>query len=146
MKRLLTSILAFVMVLSITACREGQFKQEKHLYDNAQVKDMMNGFGTKKLGEYSIIEASSDKITLDVLTDWYFNYVSKNDYNFCIIIYTDRNDNSGVYSTKGLVQKDVIFTKDSNGDYSLSDINATSNAILYVPTNDSTLEEFKLEK
>jgi hypothetical protein len=119
---------------------------ESHIYDNAQVKDVMNGSRTEKIGEYSIIEAKSDEVTVEALTDWYFNYVSKNDFNWCIILYSDKDDNSGVYSISGIVQKDVVFTKDENGDYSLSEADATSHAITYTPTDDNTLKELKIEE
>ena len=119
---------------------------ESHIYDNAQVKDVMNGSRTEKIGEYSIIEISSEEVTDEALTDWYFNYVAKNDFNWCMILYTDKDDNSGVYSISGIVQKDVVFTKDENGDYSLSEVDATSHAITYIPTDDNTLKELKIEK
>jgi hypothetical protein len=119
---------------------------ESHIYDNAQVKDVMNGSRTEKIGEYSIIEISSEEVTDEALTDWYFNYVAKNDFNWCMILYTDKDDNSGVYSISGIVQKDVVFTKDENGDYSLSEADATSHAITYTPTDDNTLKELKIEE
>ena len=137
-------VIIVVILAAIFGNTDDSTQQETHLYDNAQVKDLMNGLGTKIIGEYSIIEANSDEVTVETLTDWYFNYVTKNDYNWCMIVYADKNDNSGVYSISGIVQKDVVFTKNENGDYSLSDINATSNAITYTPTNDNTLREFHM--
>lgn len=63
-----------------------------------------------------------------------------------MILYSDKNDNSGVYSISGIVQKEVVFTKDKNGDYSLSEADATSHAIIYAPTNSNTLKEFKIDE
>ena len=103
----------------------------------------MNGVGTEKIGEYSIIEAKSEDVTIEALTDWYFNYVTKNDFNYCLIIYTDRNDNSGVYSIEGVVEKDVIFTKEENGTYAISDAGALNNTTVDIPTSEKTLEELK---
>ena len=54
----------------------------QHLYDNAIVKDVMNGFRSEKIGEYSIATIKSDQVTQDILEDWYFNYVEKNDFNW----------------------------------------------------------------
>ena len=36
--------------------------------------------------------------------------------------------------------------KDENGDYSLSEADATSHAITYTPTDDNTLKELKIEE
>lgn len=114
-----------------------------HIYDRANVKDVMNGSRTEKIGKYSIIKVDSAEVTMEALTDWYFNYVSVKDYNWCMILYTDRNDNSGVYAIHGMVLKDVFFKKDEYGDYMMVD---SSNSIFYSPTNDNTLKETKFEK
>ncbi len=116
---------------------------ESHIYDNAQIKDVMNGSRTEKIGEYSIIEISSDKVTDEALTDWYFNYVEKNDFNWCMILYTDKDDNSGVYAIDTMIQKDLFFEQDGHGDYSVGD---SSNATVYVPTDDSNLKIMEFDK
>ena len=116
-----------------------KFVEEGKLYDNAEVKDIMNGIRTEKIGEYSIIRANSSDVTIESLADWYFNYVTKNDFNWCMIIYTDKTDNSGVYAIKGMVEKDVIFEQDKYGDYMLGD---SPNSTLYTPTDEKTLKEF----
>ncbi len=112
---------------------------EAHIYDssdNVEIKDVMNGTRTEKLGEYSIIRISSDEATEEALTDWYFNYVVANDYNWCMVLYTDKDDNMGVYSVNGIVEKDVFFEQDEYGDYSLGD---SSQATTYYPTDDGAL-------
>lgn len=108
-----------------------------HLYDNATVKAVMNGTRTEKIGEYSIIKANSEDCTVDALTDWYFNYVKKNNFNFCMILYSDKTDNSGCYSIPGMVQKDIQFDIDENGDYSVGD---SSNATSYVSVEEGKLQ------
>lgn len=135
--------IVFIIVVAILANGNGGRNQGSHLYDQAEVKELMNGVGTEKIGEYSIIEAKSEDVTIEALTDWYFNYVTKNDFNYCLIIYTDRNDNSGVYSIEGVVEKDVIFTKEENGTYAISDAGALNNTTVYIPTSEKTLEELK---
>ena len=77
----------------------------QHLYDNAIVKDVMNGFRSEKIGEYSIATIKSDQVTQDILEDWYFNYVEKNDFNWSMILYSDK-ENEGVYAISGIVSKD----------------------------------------
>lgn len=108
-----------------------------HLYDNAVVKDVLNGSRTEKLGEYSLIEADSEDVTLEALEDWYFNYVKENDFNWCMILYSDKDDNSGVYSIHGFVEEGVIFTEDDYGDYMVGD---SSGSTIYSPTEDGKLQ------
>lgn len=142
-KIILTVIFALWFIIFIAANSGDSTHQP--LYSNAEVKTVMNGTKTEKIGEYSIIKVKSTDVTVDSLTDWYFNYVNKNNYNWCMILYTDKSDNSGVYAIKGMVQKDVIFTKDEYGDYSLSDINAANNVSTYIATDKGTLDEMSVE-
>ena len=111
--------------------------EEDHLYDSATVKAVMNGARTEKIGEYSIIKADSKDCTIEALTDWYFNYVKKNNFNFCMILYSDKTDNFGCYSIPGMVQKDVQFDVDENGDYSVGN---SSNATSYVSVEEGKLQ------
>ncbi len=116
----LTLIILFaIIVIVAVSCgkKKSNNGDSQHIYDNAQVRDVMNGSGTNKLGEYSVIKAASSEITDDVLNDWYFNYVKKNDFNYCVIVYTDI-DGVGVYSSSGMVIKDAGLDVDANGDYS----------------------------
>ena len=98
----------------------------------------MTGSGDKKIGEFSLIEIDSSEVTMDALEDWYFNYVSVNDYNWCMILYTDYDDNTGIYGISGLVQVDVIFAveKENPKEYY---IGSTENATTYYPSDDGTL-------
>lgn len=122
---------------------ENETISEPHIYDNAQIKDVMNGLRTEKIGEYSVIEINSSEVTEETLADWYYNYVSVNDFNWCMILYSDKSDNSGVYALVGMVQKDIFFNVDEYGEYSVGD---SSNATLYFPSGDGkTLEIFEEE-
>ena len=58
---------------------------------------------------YSIIRATSAEVTYENLRIWYFNYVARRGYRWCMIVYTDKSDHSGVYAVPGLIKKDVIF-------------------------------------
>lgn len=95
---------------------------ESHLYDNAEVVDLMNGAGTKKIGTITVIKAKQSDCTEDALVDWYINYVKKNsDSNFHIIAYTDVAE-KGVYSNGlGFIQKDITLIPDNNGTYATGD-------------------------
>ncbi len=122
----------------LTKAAELTTELQEHIYNNAIIKDVMNGFRSEKIGEYSIIEIKSDQVTEEILTDWYFNYVEKNDFNWNMILYTDR-ENEGVYAIAGIVNKDVKFDIDEYGDYSLGDC---SKCITYIPSEGETLKEF----
>lgn len=108
-------------------------KKEAHIYDSAEIKDVMNGTRTEKLGEYSIIRALSTECTEDVLADWYYNFVRKNNYNFNLIIFTDKEELTGCYSTKVMVEVGTAFIKDEYGDYSVEN---TRDSVIYSPSDD----------
>lgn len=123
-----------------STAEESTTAEEKHIYDTAIIKPVMNGSRTEEIGEYSIIELDSSLITDESLADWYFNYVLNNDFNWCMILYTDKNNKEGVYSIEGLVEKGVVFDKDEFGDYSLGD---SSHATILAPTDEGTLKEIQ---
>lgn len=124
----------------VSTVEESTTAEEKHIYDTAIIKPVMNGSRTEKIGEYSIIETDSSLITDESLADWYFNYVMNNDFNWCMILYTDKNNKEGVYSIEGVVEKNVVFDKDEFGDYSLGD---SSHATMLAPTDEGTLKEIE---
>ena len=103
----------------------------KHIYDDAEVLDVMNGFKTEKIGEMSVVRADESEVTEEVLADWYYNYVNQHDYNWNVIVYTDSNPTKGCYAIKGLINKDVLL--DENDTYSLS---SDAGSTTYVPNND----------
>ena len=108
-----------------------------HLYDIAEVRDIMNDSRTEKVGEYSLIRVNSSEVTKEALADWYFNYVAKNNFRWSMILYTDRDDNTGVCATS-YIEMDVNFMEDEYGEYS---IGKTFNGIIYVPTEYRTIEK-----
>lgn len=110
--------------------------EESHIYDDAEIVDMMNGSRTEVIGAVSVISALSSDITEEVLTDWYFNYVAETDYNYYLIVYTDIED-TGCYAFTGIVEANVTLEDtDGYGLYSLAD---DSNATIYAPTDEGTL-------
>ena len=109
---------------------------QSHLYDNAEIRDVLNGYGTEKIGEYSIVRVDSSEITVETLSDWYFNYVEKNDFNWCMILYTDKDDNSGVYAISSMVEENVIFEQDGYGDYS---VGSNDYSTIYYPSDNGIL-------
>lgn len=114
---------------------------QPHIYDNAVVKDVINGSRTDKIGEYSVIEIASDMVTEEALNDWYFNYVEKNDFNWCMILYADSENYEGVWTNGALVETGVHFEQDEYGDYAMKDASTTS---IYAPKN-GVLKKLQVE-
>lgn len=92
------------------------------IYENAEIVDLMNGFGTAKVGTISVARAEQSACTDEALTDWYFNYVQEHsDCNYHIIQYTD-DPTKGVYTPgQGFIQKDLAMTEDEDGSFSIGD-------------------------
>lgn len=134
-KGIVATLLVFVLTLVLCACGGGS-SGEKHIYDNAEVVDVMNGTGTEKIGECSVIKASSSDVTDEVLNDWYFNYVEQNDFNWCVIVYTDQ-EGQGVYASSGVVERNTGLEKDTDGSYMLV---SSDTATVYMPV-DGQLKE-----
>ena len=113
--------------------------KQKHIYDDAKSVDMMNGMGTKVIGKVSIIEAESTDVTQEVLEDWYFNYAKphEKDFNYFLILYTDKGKSMGVLCNSALVTKDCPLDKDKHGEtYS----QARSGGTIMGPTDDGHLK------
>lgn len=100
---------------------EESVQESKHIYADAEIVDLMNGFGTEKIGTISVVKASQAECTDEALTDWYFNFVKDNaDCNYHIIAYTDVAG-KGAYANKGFIQKDISLIEESSGTYMLGD-------------------------
>lgn len=112
--------------------------QETHLYDRAEVVDVLSG-GGEVIGQSSVITAKSTDCTIEALTDWYFNYVEKNDFNWCVIVYSDI-PGKGVYSSSGYIEVNIGLEQDENDkSYMTGD---DSESTMYIPEDDGTLRKF----
>ncbi len=80
---------------------------EKHLYsdDYTEIRDVMNGNLTEKIGEYSLTKFPEASLTDDLLIDYYNNYVLNNAYNYYVILFTDSTNDKGIYSIPGIMQQ-----------------------------------------
>lgn len=117
---------------------------ENHLYDNAEIRDVMNGPRDTKLGEMAVIKADSKDCTEEAIADIYYNFFEKNDYNWITLIYTDKNDNTGIYFNTAMVGVNDQFEVDEYGDYSVVE---SPEEILYVPSGDGkTLTKMEFDK
>ncbi len=114
------------------------------LIDTVEVKPIMNGLKTEQVGEVSIARCSSDQCTKEVLEDFYFNYVDKNDHNFDMVLFTDKNDEEGIHIIKGLIEVGSKFEKDGNI-YMVS--GHSDDAVYFAPDTDGkTLKEIFTEE
>lgn len=111
---------------------------EQHFYDDAEIHDVMNGTGTEKIGEYSVVKIRSDEFNDDMLNDWFFNYVQPNDYNYCLIIFSNIG-NLGVYASGDMVVKDAGIETDTSGDYIYA---SNENETLYFVSGNGTLTAY----
>lgn len=111
------------------------------IYNNASIEDLKNGTGTETIGQVSIIHANKADITDDVLNDWFSNHVSKNDYNYCVIVYDDVTPTQGVYATKNQVQKDIELIPDNN----VYSVGSDSGSTFYSVGNDGKLTPYYTE-
>ena len=93
------------------------------IYSNAEIVDLMNGFGTEKVGSITVSKALQSDCTDEALAEWYFNWVQRNgDCNYHIIVYSD-NPTKGVYANHAaaFIQKDITLIDEDNGVYSIGD-------------------------
>lgn len=132
---LITMSVAVCSLCVVCGCSGTSSDGESHIYDNAKVEDVMSGDGSQKVGEYSLIEAPESEITDEVIVDWYLNYVDQNDFNWCMILYSD-NEPYGVYSSGGYVDKGVTFALDADDEYY---VESSDGATTYVIDDDGTI-------
>ena len=146
MKKVVALILTFLITFSLAACggsdsgdtENATESEEVHIYDDAEIIDVMNGAGTSVVSQESLIYADSSDITIEDLEDWYFNYIKETEYDWYVIIYTDADDYTGVYGTTGYIEVGVTFEETSDEVFTES---STADSTMYVATDDGTLEE-----
>lgn len=116
--------------------------EEHHIYDNAEMIDVSNGSNTDVIGQCSVVHASSEEITNEVLDDWYFNYVKKHtDCNWHVIVYTDK-EGYGVYSNAGgFVVRDVKINEKYQVSSDEGDTYFEKDGHLYLGEVDDNTEE-----
>lgn len=140
MKRFVIALLTLIIVVSFTACGGGSDSSSSssgHLYDNAVVEDVKSGSG-EVIGQYAYIKADSADVTVEDLADVYFNYFKENEFNWLMIVYTDKDEAEGCYMISGIVEDHVGVTND--GQYILG---GEENSVVYAPGDDGTLQEIE---
>lgn len=130
--------ISLILLMSLSVFTSCTLK-EKQVYDNAKIENVKSEGGTK-IGEYSIIEMPSNEVTHEIIEDWYFNYVIKDEYKWYMIVYSDMDNKEGIYSSGGMVSTDAKIEKDKLGHYVWGGYTDTTK--YYFQNNDQTLREY----
>jgi len=124
---------------------KGEEKENRAVYTDAEIVDLMNGLGTSKVGTMSVSKADQSDCTEEAIADWFFNYVKKNsDCNYHVIVYND-NPEKGVYTIGGqfgMIQKDISLTKNGDGTYAVGD--DAGSTIYLVNEDNKTITLYKV--
>lgn len=117
-KKSIIIIVAVALIALLTMCgKDGDQKVDKD-FKNAQIIDIMNGSNTKVIGQTSVIKMKSEDVTDEFLINWSKNHLQTGDYNWGVIVYTDKgNDDLGVYGTGDFILTDVQLQPKDDGSY-----------------------------
>lgn len=84
----------------------------------------------KELGYISVMYAPSSIIDDETLAYWYYNLVEPSDYLWCIIVYTDKSDSTGVFAMVNNIEKDVVLRKAADSAWYIED---DTKGTFYIP-------------
>ena len=90
-----------------------------HLYDSeyTEIRDVYNGFGTEKIGEYSLTLFAESDLTDELILDYYNNYIQTTDYNWYMIMFTDSDEQIGLYTNNGFGYLNKVYIEENGGEY-----------------------------
>lgn len=166
-KRTAAIVLAFMMACSLSACdkkgtdsaaeetastasvsgesvaaesAEAESAEEEQVgeYGKEEVHEILNAELTESVGTYTVIQLDSKDCTEEALADLYFNYFVKNNMNQLFILYSDKDDMTGIFITTGCIFVNEQFAEDGNGGYSICN---SPDEIQYVPIDEKTIEK-----
>lgn len=104
---------------------EVEQEQEKDTDLNIETYDMLNGFGTEKIGKSTVTRISQSEVTDEFLQNWY-NGIKDLKTNYDIIVYQETLNSPeprGVYHNGGIIYKNVPLIPDTPaGTYRLGDV------------------------
>ena len=106
-----------------------------------QKEEILNGLETEVIGKCLIVKTQSVNCTEDFLTDIYYNYYITNDYNYGIIVYTDK-ENIGGYINTGLIELNCEIIKENNETYCVG--KTFDDSIFYACEKDGTIVKMDL--
>ena len=106
-----------------------------------QKEEILNGLETEVIGKCLIVKTQSVNCTEDFLTDIYYNYYITNDYNYGIIVYTDK-ENIGGYINTGLIELNCEIIKENNGTYCVGE--TFDDSIFYACEKDGAIVKMDL--
>ena len=114
--KIIIAVVAIIALLSM--CGKGGGEKVDKDFKNAQIIDLMNGSNTKSVGKTSVIKMKSTDVTDEYLVNWSKNHLQTGDYNWGVIVYTDKGDDDlGVYGTGDFILTDVQLQPKDDGSY-----------------------------
>lgn len=113
-------------------------EEQEGEYGKEEVHEIMNAELTESVGTYTVIQLDSKDCTEEALADLYFNYFVKNNMNQLFILYSDKDDMTGIFITTGCIFVNEQFADDGNGGYSICN---SPDEIQYVPIDEKTIEK-----
>lgn len=127
-------LIIIIIALSLTMCgKNDDFK-------DAQIIDIMNGANTKSIGKTSVIKAKSTDVDDDYLLKWNKEHVQPNNFNWAVIVYTDKgDDNLGVYAANTLMIKDIRLSRQADGTYMQN--GNTRDTVMYTVDGDKLIKD-----
>ena len=134
--------LSSVMIIAIllAMCSKDDTQKIDGDFNNAEIVEVMNGSNTNSIGKTSIIKCKSSDVTDEYLLDWNKNHIQANDFNWAVIVYTDKgNDDLGVYSTGNLIFKNIGLEKKDDGSYMQA--GNREDTIMYTVDGDNLIKE-----
>lgn len=86
----------------------------------------------EELGYISVMHAPSSIMDDEILAYWYYNLVEPNNYLWCVIVYTDKSDSTGVFAMVNNIEKDIVLRKAADGAWYIAD---DTKGTFYIPTD-----------
>ena len=86
----------------------------------------------EELGYISVMRAPSSIMDDEILAYWYYNLVEPNNYLWCVIVYTDKSDSTGVFAMVNNIEKDIVLRKAADGAWYIAD---DTKGTFYIPTD-----------
>ena len=108
------------------------------LLSQAVIKDIQNGSRTEVIGQVSTLKIDKDKVTEELISDWYFNHFKENDLSWAVIKY--KGEDVGVFTSGGQVFVNENLSYEMQDDVYM-DGGPTDDTITYVERDGKLVKE-----
>lgn len=131
-KNLILSLVCLTLILVLVACGSSD------PLANASITDIKNGSGTEVIGQVSTLKLDKDKVTEELISDWYFNHFKENDLNWAVIKY--KGEDVGVFTSGSQVFVNESLSYEMKDDVYM-DGGSTDDTITYVERDGKLVKE-----